>query len=215
MQQPPIYQHNRLTATGNLDYIRFMRVVQKTWIDTHPDIPLIAAGGPEVSKYPVITYRLAYRNTVKDETKPRYRETIATRPQDSAIVNKGQRFNNYITFTVWTERDPHLAEAIIEQFEDFMLEMTPVYKQLGVSDIFYGRREPDTEDQRPLGKIMHENSVTFQVITEKIIQVDYNKLNTVYVNIQTYLASNPVWLEEATPTIYLDIIDQFSGSTPN
>lgn len=218
MQQPPIYQHNRLTATGNLDYISFLRVVQKLWIDSHPDIPLIASGGPEVSEYPVIIYRLAYRNTVKDESKPRYRETIATRPTDAAIVNRGQRFNNYITFTVMTEQDPHLGEAIVEQFEDFMMEFTPVFKQLGVSDIFYGRREPDQEDLRPTGTNRIERSVTYQVITEKIIQIDYNKLNTFYVNIQTFLASNPVWLEEASPNIYIDLIDQYGatpGSTPN
>lgn len=214
MLTPPIYQRNRLVSTGNLSYLDFVRVVERAWTNSHPDIPLFAQGGKQVANYPQMFYRLAYRNPVQNEHKPRYREAISTRPQDPAIINRGQRFNNFITFVVMTEENPHLAEAIIEEFEDFMLAFTPAFKELGLSDIFYARREPDVMDLREGGTNRIEKAVTYNAITEKIIQVDLNKLTNFMVDVRTFLANNPYWYELATPNFNISYIDQFQGSTP-
>lgn len=216
MYEGGIYQHNRMVATGNLSWIDWLRVVEYIWHDTHPDIPLVAEGGKEVDQYPLIVYRLDFRNPLESENKPRYRESIATAPTDQAIINKGQRFNNFTTFTVYTLQDPHLAEAIIEQLENFMIEFTPVFKQLGLSDFFYGRRSPDTEDTRPGGITRVERSVTYNAITEKIIQIDYNKLQTFSINVQTYLENNPITysVADSTPSSFT-IINQTAAPNAN
>lgn len=215
MNEYPAYQHNRLVSTGNLQYLDFIRVVQKLWIDTHPDIPFFASTGEEFATYPVITYRLQYRNPV-NENKPRVRETIATAPNQPAIINKGMRFNNFVTFTVYTQNNPQQAEAIIEEFEDFMVFATPIVKQLGLSDIFYARREPDQSDQRPGGITRVERSITYNAITEKILQLNVDKINNYVFTIRQYLVEGPeVLVYAATPNQTVALIDQFSGATPN
>lgn len=209
-QPTPVGHSNRLKAKGNLGLIQFLQVLQKMWIDAHPDVPLVATGGREVAEYPVIIYRQDLTKPIEGEPKPRYREEIATNPGEPNYIIAGQRFQHIITFTVFTSTDPHLAEAILDAFEDFMLQFTPIFKELGVSEIVYARRLPDGEDTRP-GLAVNERSVSYMVTIEKIIKVSVQKLENVLVNARLFL-EDPFWSDQATPAtpILVNIEDQYS-----
>lgn len=73
-------------------------------------------------------------------------------------IIEAQRFQNVVSFTTIVEADAgkldgseqryagaEVADRIIDIFEDFMLEYTPVFKKLGASEFVYARRISDTE----------------------------------------------------------------------
>ena len=215
MRPEKVMTNAPLRAKGNLGYIQFLQLLQKMWTDAHPDIPLIAQGGKEFSSYPVMTYRLDLRRTIQNEPKPRYREQIITAPGENNMIIMGQRFQNIITFTAFSNENPQLSEEISEVFEDFMIEFTPVFKELGLSEILYARRLPDTDGSRGKGLGIVERSVSYMVTTEKVIVTEKAKLEKVLIDARIFV-EDPYWQTQyaapATP-IVLNIYDQLS--TPN
>lgn len=213
MKMNRIMTNSPLRAQGNLGYIQFLQVLQKVWTDSHPDIPLVASGGKEFSSYPVMTYRLDNRRPLQNEPKPKYREQVFTTPGEPNLIIFGQRFQNLVTFTVFTNDNPQLAEEIIEAFEDFMIWTTPVFKALGLSELFFARRLPDTDGSRGKGLGIVERSVSYMVTTEKIIITPQEQLDQVIIDARVFI-DNPYWTDyDATPAtpIILDIVDQFSS----
>lgn len=201
-----------LRAQGNLNYIQFLQLLQKMWLDAHPDVPLVAQGGKEFSKYPVMTYRLDLRRTIQNEPKPRMREQIITSPGEQNLIIFGQRFQNVVTFTAFTNSNPQLAEELIEVFEDFMIEFTPVFKALGLSELLYARRLPDTDGSRGKGLGIVERSVSYMVTTEKVIVTRKDKIEQIIIDARTFV-EDPYWIvSDATPAtpIIMSIVDQFS-----
>lgn len=183
------------------------------WVDAHPDIPLVAQGGKEFSSYPVMTYRLDLRKPIQNEPKPRIREEVTTAPGEPSLLIMGQRFQNIITFTAFTNDNPQLSEEIIEVFEDFMIEFTPVFKELGLSDLLYARRLPDTDGSRGKGLGIVERSVSYMVTTEKIIITAKEKLEKIAIDARVFV-NNPYWvIPDATPAtpITITIVDQLSS----
>src|SRR5690606_11131554 len=154
-----------MRAEGNLSYLEFIRLVKYFWEEAHPDIPIRPSQSSNYARYPVITYGLNLRKTHAVEPKKRYRETII-QSEDKDIRLEAQRYDNVITFTVITEGNPELCETIIEAFEDFMQEMTHVFKRLGVSEMFYSRRLPDRE-RTSADDDAEERSVSYLVVLEK------------------------------------------------
>lgn len=201
-----------LRAQGNLNYIQFLQLLQKMWLDSHPDVPLVAQGGKEFSTYPVMTYRLDLRRTLQNEPKPRMREQVITSPGEQNLVIFGQRFQNVVTFTAFTNSNPQLAEELIEVFEDFIIEFTPVFKALGLSELLYARRLPDTDGARGKGLGIVERSVSYMVTTEKVIVTRKDKIDQVIVDARTFI-EDPYWvIPDATPAtpIIISIVDQLS-----
>ena len=206
-----------LRSQGNLSFIQFLQLLQKMWIDAHPDIPLVAQGGKEFSSYPVMTYRLDQRQAMQGEPKPKIREEIVTAPGESNLLIFGQRFHSVVTFTVYTNENPYLAEEIIEVFENFMMEFTWVFKALGLSEILYSRRLPDSDGQRGKGLGIVEKSVSYMITTEKVIVTERQKLEQVLIDARVFV-EDPYWAPDATPAtpIIIEINDQFTGlATPN
>jgi hypothetical protein len=176
MNTRPLYQSRHQHAEGNLQYLDFIKLVDQLWTATHPEIPFFASGGKQDARYPSIIYSLQVRRPHPNEPKPRFREDVRTAPGEDTIIITAQRFQNVINFAVVTENDPQMAELIIEAFEDFMLEMTPVFKEMGVSEFVYARRLPDDEDDR-MGEDIVVRKVAYMVTTEKIRQTTEKKLN--------------------------------------
>lgn len=200
-----------LRARGNLGYIQFLQLLQKMWSDAHPEVPLVAQGGKEFSDYPVITYRLDLRKPLANEPKFRYREQVITAPGEPNLIIFGQRFQNVVTFTAWTNDDPYLADELIEVFEDFMMEFTPVFKKLGLSEILYARRLPDENGARGKGLGIVERSVSYLVTIEKIKRMEKPKLEQIIIDARKFIA-DPYWVEQATPATPLitRFVDQFT-----
>lgn len=210
----PLYQSKHLRAKGNLSYLDFLRLLGRMWLDAHPDIPFVAQTGKEFPVYPVIGYRQDLTKPHPVEPKPRYREEIATATGEPAIIIAAQRFQMVITFTIYTQENPQLAEEILEVFELFILEMTPVFKELGASELVYARRLPDTSDQRPNISVV-ERSVSYMLTIEKSTVTTVAKLEQVLIDARVFM-EEAEWLHPATPDLVptVSIVDTFSA-TPN
>jgi len=175
---------NHLRSRGNLTYLEFIRLVRHIWEDAHPDIPIMATSDDKLARYPVIVYGIEMRQTHTSDPKLRKRETIEYDGDNYVVM--GQRFNNIISFTVITEGKPELAEEIIEVFESFMMEFTPIFKELGVSEIVYARRLPDTEQNR-MGPGVTRRAVTYMVTLEKVFATSEDRLEQVSIDARTFL----------------------------
>jgi hypothetical protein len=179
-----------LRAEGSLTYLQFIRLVIGLWSEVHPDIPIRPTQSSAYAQYPVIVYGLEMRRPHAGETKPRIREELQSDGDTNFIVT-GQRFENVVSFTVYTKGDPELAEEIIEAFEDFMLKYTGVFKRLGISDMVYGRRTPDAEETR-LGEDTERRSVVYSVVTEKNQVAEVEKIKNILVTARLYIETNTV-----------------------
>ncbi len=199
-----------LRSQDSLSYIEFLQAVEYMWTESHPDVPFYAKDGDKEARYPCIIYSLESRMPVTGEPKPKLRENIQTsKSEHTTIQILGQRFQNFIRFSVITESDPHLAETILEAFEDFMSEFIPVLKKLGASEILYHNRPRDTSENRS-GPDSVSRAVIFMVILEKVTRRDIQKLESIYIDVRRYI-QDPipppiVYYGDATPTY--SIIDQ-------
>lgn len=176
-----------LRAKGNLNYLQFIDLLKKIWTEAHPKIPIVTSGADDPAMYPCIVYSLQLRKTHPNEPKMRYRE--AKNNQDDAYVIGGQRFQNIIYFqAVGEAQNVDAVEHLIEVFEDFMMEFTPVFKELGVSELVYARRLSDTEQQRP-GANTVARTVSYMVTTEKVVSTRYERLKEIVITAR-------IWLDE-------------------
>lgn len=216
--QPP---NRPLRADGSLSYLEFIRLVNKLWSDAigtredgvTPRVPIYATGTAlNDPDYPCILYTLEARKPFENEPKPRIREII--NEENRSVLITAQRFENYIRFTALDRVPPagaHRVEEIIEAFEDFMLEHTPIFKRCGLSDMFYMQRRTDDMDDRDSFSIV-KRSVSYLIITEKIFQSDVWQMREVLINARTYIANNQI--EQATPSyegVSIEIDDQFAS----
>lgn len=214
-------EKNRMThAGGRLSYLDFVRIVSALWEKGHPDIPLTAMGAKENALYPSIVYRLDLRKPYDGEPKPRLREELPL-PNGDVVINSAQRFMNIVVFTCFTQMNPQLAEAIIEEFENFMMEFQPVFKELGVSELVYERRMPDTQDNRENFTVI-ERAVAYRLTTEKLVQTTYSHLNNSFnwvlneVLVDARIKEAPLYkVQHNQPDVDVEIIDTHTGATPD
>lgn len=219
-----------LQAQGNLTYIEFITAVKALWENGYPSIKIKPIQSGDYVEYPVIAYGLELKRTHSTEPKPRSRISPS---KDVAIF--GQRFQNIVSFTVMTKADsgqlsgsdarysgPEVAEKIIETFEDFMLEHTPVFKRLGASELVYARRLSDSEENRNSTDV-NRRTVTYMLTTEKLFGMEIEKIEKIAIDVRRYMAiEKEIWDDfynsPATPSYdgtQLNIIDLKQGATPN
>lgn len=202
----------RLRAEGNLSYLQIIDSIKLLWEDRSPDIPFVPYQGKNFAQLPSVVYSLDMRTTITQEPKPRLREERVDPDTGRLYHIYGHRFQNIVTFTSVTKADPRLAEEIIEAFEDFMLEVTPVLKEAGVSEMVYYRRYADAEvtlDTEDLCK----RTLAWYVTTEKLKQIPQDRIEQVAIDIRTLVEDNTytsmhdlIANDHATPTI--NIVDQ-------
>ena len=158
-----------MKADYNISYPEFVQLVENLWENTAPDIPLFPRQGQQYRQLPCVCYHMETKVPVPYDPKEKFRERITD--ENGKVYNiVGQKFDSIIVFSVMSE-SPKRAEQILEAFEDFMLEFTPVFKALGVSDIFYSRRVSDTEGSRR-GADINERAASWRVTFEKIKVVE-------------------------------------------
>ena len=138
----------------------------------------------------MMVYSLELRKPNANEPKMRVREEVVTEGDVNYLI-QGQRFENLIIFSALSKGGPELAESVIEAFEDFMLEHTPIFKRLGVSEILYSRRTPDDEQSR-FSEDLDKRSVAYVVVIEKIRATEIAKIQEILLTIRQYLGSNVV-----------------------
>lgn len=170
-----------LRAEGSMNYREFIALVKNLWEEVYPDIPILPVQGSSYTRYPVIVYSLENRKTHTTEPKQRHREEVVADGDENVIIS-GQRFQNYIAFSAITDAEPDLCDTIVETFEDFMLEYTPVFKRLGLSDIFYGRRLSDREETRT-GDDACIRTVVYMCIIERTTRITVSKIKEILTNV--------------------------------
>lgn len=221
------YTGDPLQAAGNLTYVEFVALVKAMWENAYPQIQLDAEAGGTYARYPLITYGLELKRTHTSEPKPRTRHV----PKDADQIIFGQRFQNIVAFNVYTraktadipdDESPgyagaEAADRIMEVFEDFMLEHTPVFKRLGASEFVYSRRVSDSKVTRD-GIDVCKRTVTYMLTTEKLIATSISRIERMLIDIRTYMATEMENTVPATPN-YQDtsvrVVDLHQTATPN
>ena len=190
---------------------------------------------PGVGEYPaIIGYHLELRKSHTTEPKPRMRQNIVS-PGNNHYTIYGQRFQNIVGFTamckVGTFQGPNgettrddldasvLCDQVIEAFEDFMIEYTPILKAAGASELVYSRRLADSEINRA-GNDIHKRTVTYMLTTEKTYAIKNERIEKIAVDARTWMAYEKELLRNqlATPNLQGttgNIIDLFQTATPN
>ena len=189
---------------GNLSYIQMIHLIRDLWEETMPDIPLRPVQGPKFAHYPVIVHAIEVKVPTKEDTKKRIREYIKNPQTGQMYQIKGQRFRHIVTFKVITKDEPDLAEQIMERFEDFMDEITPVLKELGVSEIFYGRRQPDSTENRT-GEDTTARKVAYEIYLEKVTQTPVDTLDDILIRARVHLERNLNLFQGTTGDTFIDL----------
>jgi hypothetical protein len=190
-------------SSGKLTYLSFIGLVKGLWEQAHPDIPIKPSAPDEydllVENRYIIVYDLELRKTMMNEPKPKMRHA----PNNTDYIYYGQKFQNIIGFTVMAKvddgQDPDNlfliedtsvgCDAIIEEFEDFIFEYTPILKALGVNELVYSRRLSDSDVMRKNRKV-HKRKVTYMLTTEKTFAIEQQKLEDVLVMARTKYIEN-------------------------
>lgn len=215
-----------LQAAGNLTYLEFIAIVKLLWENANPSIPILPTQAGTYSTYPCIIYGLELRKAHTTEPKPRSRNIV-----EKNMMVYGQKFQNIVSFTVvsksidiegaiTTNRGAELADTIVEAFEDFMLEYTPVFKRLGASEFVYARRLADAEENRNNIDVV-KRTVTYMLTTEKLIATSVDVIEKIAFDIRTHIAYERELLimphEKATPDLQdleINIVDLYQTATP-
>lgn len=185
-----------------------------------------------LQEYPaVILYALELRKPHTVEPKPRMRQNTV----DNYYTIYGQKFQNIISFSVAVKAgtlqddDPtttskdrdsaQLADQVIEAFEDFMMEFTPIFKAAGASELVYSRRLSDSEINRD-GRDVHMRTVTYMLTTEKTFAIRNDRINSILIDVRRYMANQNTVTEPtlATPNysnVDVNIVDLNQTATPN
>lgn len=179
----PVREHMR--ASGNMSYLDFVRLVKYLWNLANPDIPMVPDQSEAFAVYPCIAYSLGLRKTFKNEPKFKHRDFVEDDTGQKYRIT-GQRYDNIVQFSVVTRSEPELADQIIENFEEFMIECTPIFKELGASDFFYSRRLSDNEESRK-SEDTSVRTVCYLLVTETIVQTSVETLESVLINARVFL----------------------------
>jgi hypothetical protein len=176
----------RIQAPYNITYLGFIDLIEYLWIKAHPEIIFTPFADNNVydPELGYVVYSLVNREPKQNNPKPRYQEAIDNPDNiNKKMVIFTQSFINSIRFTA-VHKSPRVAEELIEVFEDFMLEHTPIFKRFGLEELQYGRRASDEHKGR-FGEDLAARSVIYMVVIQKIVITDINKLEEIWIEIMT------------------------------
>lgn len=210
-----IYGRPAFRGGRALSYAETIQILKRYWDRIHPDVPMVPLQGPQDQQFPCLVYRLESRQPINEEPKARLRTTYERHP---GILIKGQRFLNIVSFSAMTKSDPVMAEAIIDEFEDFMEEMIVVLKAGGVQELFYNRRFMESNSERNDADVS-SHAVAYNITTEKITVIQDDVIEAILIDVRTWFDHTQHETELATPddsAISVDVVDQFQElATPD
>lgn len=192
-----------IKAFGNVTYIQLMDILRNLWQKMHPEVQF-APYGTRTKFNPqkgYIIYSVENKKTTEMNSKPRHREDLVkTDTCDYVATVYTQSFDYLIRFDAIHE-DPHVAEQLLEAFEDFMIIIMPEMKYIGVEKLFYNRRVSD----RDLSKTGQDNacrSVIYMATLQKLLIAKPETLEAIRIDVRVN------W-SQATPqtneVLYADI----------
>ena len=120
--------------------------------------------------HPVIFYSVILREPRKTEPKPKIREDGVERNADGSIARRltvyGQVFDCIVQFNI-AASDYHIANKVMNVFEDAMFKYTGHFKKNGVNDIFFLKQYTDQNLDQYRQK-MSVRSLVYRISIEKI-----------------------------------------------
>lgn len=200
-----------IQAFGNVTFSQFMDVIGQIWEKAHPEVKFKPLGSREKFNPEVgyIIYSLENKKPADNNLKAKFRTDMVntdTGLKEGAVFT--QSFDHLIQFTA-VHTDPHIAEELIETFEDFMMVVTPQFVYAGVEKIFYNRRVADRDETR-FGQDVSSRAVQYLAQLQKLILINTNILESVRIDVR-------LLLEKATPDtysiMYLDV--PYPPATPD
>ena len=129
---------------------------------------------------------------------------------------KAIRYGSNNESTIDDHDNAYLVESLMEAFEDFMLEYTPIFKKIGASELVYSRRLSDSEVNRD-AKDVHKRTVTYMLTTEKTFAAQANTIEKIAIDVRQFMAYESELLQNATPNYdgtTLNLIDLENTATP-
>lgn len=182
-----------LTQHGNIQYGDFIRVIKDLFGLAHPGVGFHPEFDNtisfEVDDQPdkgFLFYSLVEKVPRSTDPKPRFHHRFNVNEgeeNETTIFIYRQTFECLVKFS-GASTDPFKSEKIIEIFEDFMTEVTHIFKQLGLEDIFYFKRSPDNFENRS-GKGLHLRPVLYRVNFQKLYRVDQTSLQKYILHLST------------------------------
>jgi hypothetical protein len=173
-----------LQAKGSMTYLEMIDTIERAWDLSHPEISFgpFSDGNVYQPDMGYVIYALVERITKQNNTKPRV-QYIVDHPDypNKKLGIFSQSFINTVKFTA-VHSNPRIAEEMIESFEDFMFEATAILKEQGLEEIIYGKRVADEHKTR-YGEDLAARSIVYLANTQKIVLVDMEKLESIYLTI--------------------------------
>lgn len=189
-----VYYHQkapRIQARGNLTLLEYIDLIEYLWKKGYPEIIYQPMGAKKTwdPERGYIVWELESRVPKENNVKPRHQQ-VYDHPEDSnrKISIWTQSFNNLIGFTA-LHQNPRTAEEIIEQFEEFMIEATPILKELGIEELLYSRRISDRTEKR-FGEDLSARTVLYMATTQRVIPVEQHKLNEIVGELKVFIESD-------------------------
>lgn len=194
-------------AKGNISYLQFIDVVDNLWRSGHPEIQFGPFGAHKIfnPEYGYIIYTLEDKKPRANHPKPRLYEVINDELDPSKkIAVFIENFNAIVKFTA-IHKDARVCEELVEQFEDFIIEITPILKMIGLENIYYVRRMADSHETR-YGDDVSTRAVAYQIGIQKILTTDLSILQGVLIQAQAVIAGDATpSYNLATPTYKVNV----------
>lgn len=182
-----------LTAYGNIQYRGFIKTLKDMWADAHPEIyfrPFSDNNEYDPDRGYII-HSIAQKVPKEGNAKPRAHHNFRDEVTGKYWSIFVQSFVHTVRFFA-VHTDAEIADELIDEFEDFMTEVIPVFKAYGLEELIYYQRIADTNQNR-MGDDVAVRSIDYRLTTQKILQVENATLNKYFVRLVLNMG------EQATP----------------
>jgi len=203
---------------GSLNYLDFIQIVKKMWEEMYPDIPILPYEQYiDMTVFPAITihHKLELRKPHTMDPKPRMRQQLKDYSPSESVTIYGQKFQNIVSFNIIGIKsfnqgeDPdatiddldmhYLLEQVAQEFENFMIEYTPIFKAVGASDLVYARRGEDSTIRKEARDLI-EKPIMYMLTTEKTFAISNARIQKIAVDARAWLKD----IYAATPSYQVD-----------
>lgn len=177
-----------LQAKGTMSYLDFIDVVNYLWSKGHPEIFFGPFGSQTIfdPELGYMIYNLEDKKPKTNHPKPKLYET-RNHPTDTTkkIAIFIENFDLIVKFTA-VHKAPRVAEEMIEEFENFMITITPVLRMNGLENILYIRRMPDSHETR-FGDDVSSRAIAYMIGVQKILIEEMDKLEEIHLQVQAVI----------------------------
>ncbi len=188
-----------ITSFGNIQFLDAMDMIKAVWEDAHPEISFHPQGDHMLNDLETayIIYSTAERVTKENNPKPRFQWRADTDSGERYAI-LSQSFIHRVKFRV-VHKSPRVAEEVLDEFEDFMMLLTPLLKQAGMEDIYYLRRTSDNHLVRA-GEDKEDRGVIYTMTFQKILLAHEQVLDHIYLKLHTAIeGGTPSTIEVTLP----------------